>query len=301
MKTKLKLGFADTHDHLASFFYYVLSDRYSIEIDNESPQVLIFGDDNFGTTNTKFKRGGDTIKIFYTGENRRPENFDCDYAISFDYNFNAWHYRLPLFVVYMWAMEHIHKMKYPYEHIFRQDIKPAEKTGFASFVVSNPNCKERNKFFEMLNEYKKVDAGGKLYNNVGGVVEGEQGKIDFLSSRKFNICFEPYTHPGYVTEKILHAFYARTVPIYWGSPTIGNDFNPRAFINVHGFRTFEDCIETIKEIDNNDDFYNSIASQPTFMYNIPPSYVILDNLKNWFDAAINKKIKARDEDTYLRV
>lgn len=292
MKSKLKIGFSDTHEHIATFFYNVLASRYEMELDNNNPDFLIFGDENFGTENKRFDRK-DVIKIFYTGENRRPENYDCHYAITFDHNFNSWHYRLPLFVVYMWTLKHIHKTKYGLNYIFNPEVK--EKTSFASFVVSNPKCEARNNFFQLLSQYKPVDSGGKLFNNIEANLDGEESKIDFLSSRKFNICFESMSHPGYVTEKILHAFYAQTIPIYWGSPTIGVDFNLGAFVNVHSFKSFEHVVEEIKRIDENDDIYNTMLKQPKFMHNIPPSYVMIDNFLNWFDAIVYKKIEQRED------
>jgi hypothetical protein len=295
MKSKLKLGFTDTHEHIAAFFTSILSKRYDVELDYDSPDFLIFGDENFGTNNKNFNKK-DVVKIFYTGENRRPEKYDCDYAISFDHNFNSWHYRLPLFVVYMWSLEKIHKTKYNFNYIFKPEVK--EKTSFASFVVSNPNCKERNDFFQQLSNYKKVDSGGKLFNNIEANLSGEESKIEFLSSRKFNICFESMSHPGYVTEKILHAFYAQTIPIYWGSPTIAADFNQNAFINVHKYGSFNDVIKFVEKVDNDDDLYNRIIAQPKFMHNIPPSYLILENFLNWFDAIVYKRILKR-EDTII--
>jgi hypothetical protein len=290
---KLFLGVTDTHEHLAQFFMSILGTRYNLEIvdtNKETPEILLFGDDNFGNNNTKFSRK-DCIKLFYTGENRRPENFDCDYAISFDHNFEPWHYRLPLYVIYMWALEYIHNTPYDYNYIFNPVVK--EKTDFCSFVVSNPNCIERNEFFKKLHAIKHVDSAGKLYNNINAKIEGESGKIDFLSTRKFNICFEPYSHPGYVTEKILHAFYAGTVPIYWGSETIANDFNPAAFINVHDFNSQEEAIAHIIKVDQDDELYASYINAPKFLNNIPPSYIILDNFLNWFDAIVYNKINKR--------
>ena len=296
MKPKLKLGFADTHDHLATFFASALSQRYELEIDNQNPEFLLFGDENFGTSNKRFSRK-DVVKIFYTGENRRPEKYDCDYAISFDHNFNTWHYRLPLFIVYMWALEHIHKTKYAYDYIFNPEVK--EKSAFCSFVVSNPNCKERNDFFHKLSEYKTVDSGGRLFNNIKANLDGEAAKIDFLSTRKFNICFEPMSHPGYVTEKILHAFYAGTIPIYWGSPSVATDFNEKAFVNLHKFRNADEASEYVKYLDSNDGAYNAMLEQPKFTCNIPPSYMILDNFLNWFDAIVYKKSFKRKEETLI--
>lgn len=289
---KLKLGFTDTHDHLAQFFSTILANRFDVEIDNENPDYLIFGDENFGTNNKNFSRD-DVVKIFYTGENRRPENYDCDYAITFDHNYNNWHYRLPLFVIYQWSLDQIHKTKYGYYHLLG-DHQPKEKTDFASFVVSNGNCKERNEFFQKLNDYKKVDSGGKLFNNIQADLSGEEAKIDFLASRKFNICFESGSYPGYATEKILHAFYAKTVPIYWGSTTIEADFNPRAFINVHDFATTDEAIEYIKTVDNDDNLYNQIVSESPLAGNIPRDYMLLNNFLNWFDSVVYNKIDRKE-------
>jgi len=290
---KLRLGITDTHEHLAEFFVSVLGSRYDVElinVDQDTPDVLLFGDNNFGNKNMKFSRN-DCIKLLYTGENQRPEDYDCDYAISFDHNFEPWHYRLPLYVIYMWALEYIHKTPYDYNYIFNPEVK--EKTDFASFVVSNRNCEERNNFFKLLSEYKKVDSAGKLYNNINADLEGEQAKIDFLSSRKFNICFEPESNPGYTTEKILHAFYAGTVPIYWGSETIANDFNPASFINVHDFNSQEEAIEHIIKVDQDDDLYASYINAPKFLNSVPPSHIMLDNFLNWFDAIVYNKIHKR--------
>jgi len=288
---KLKLGFTDTHDHLAQFFSSILANRFDVEIDNENPEYLIFGDENFGTNNKKFNRS-DVVKIFYTGENRRPENYDCDYAITFDHNFNNWHYRLPLYVIYQWSLEQIHKTKYSYYHLLG-DNEPQEKTDFASFVVSNGNCKERNEFFEKLSAYKKVDSGGRLFNNIQADLSGEEAKIDFLAKRKFNICFESGSYPGYTTEKILHAFYAKTIPIYWGSPTVDTDFNPSAFINVHDFNSFDDAIEYVKQVDSDDELYNKIVNSTPLAGNVPRDYMLLNNFLNWFDAVVYNKILKR--------
>ena len=288
---KLRIGFTDTHEHLSIFFYSILSTRYEIEVDNENPEYLIFGDNNFGNQNLRYDKNKVT-KIFYTGENQRPENYDCHYAISFDHNYESWHYRLPLFVIYMWAWKHLHGMKYNMDYILGK-IDIQEKTSFASFVVSNPNCKERNTFFELLNKYSIVDSGGKLFNNIKANINGEQGKIDFLSTRKFNVCFEPYTYPGYVTEKIMHAYYAGTIPIYWGNELISSDFNRDSFINVHDFSSFDDAIEYIIEVDSNRELYEKILTAPKFINNLPPSYLILDNFLNWFDAVVYNKILQR--------
>lgn len=289
---KLKLGFTDTHDHIIQFFASLLANRFDVEIDNKNPDYLIFGDENFGNQNLNFNKK-DVVKIFYTGENRRPENYDCHYAISFDHNFSSWHYRLPLFVIYMWSLDQIHSTPFQYYHLLG-NFPAMEKTGFASFVVGNPGCEERNEFFKKLNEVKRVDSGGKLFNNINASLDGEEAKINFLAERKFNICFESQSYPGYVTEKILHAFYAKTIPIYWGSTTVESDFNSRAFVNVHDFANFDEAIEHILMLDSDDNLYQRMLAEPAFASNVPRDYVILNNFLNWFESIVYNRIDARE-------
>jgi hypothetical protein len=288
---KLKLGFTDTHDHLAKFFHSILSSRYDIELDNKNPDYLIFGDRNFGQNNLSYDKDK-VVKILYTGENQRPEDYDCHYAISFDHNYAAWHYRLPLFVIYMWALDHIHNTGYNYWYIL-EDREIKEKTDFCSFVVGNPNCEPRNIFFNRLNMKKRVDSPGKVFNNMDIKLEGEKAKIDFLATRKFNICFEPYSYPGYTTEKILHAFYAGTVPIYWGNELVASDFNSKAFINVHDFDDLDQAVEYVLKVDSTPELYNEYLSQPPLLNGLPKDYMLVNNFLNWFDAIVYNKIEMR--------
>ena len=46
-----------------------------------------------------------------------------------------------------------------------------------------------------------------------------------LEPYMFSICPENSRHAGYYTEKIVDCFVAKTVPLYWGCPTISDHFN----------------------------------------------------------------------------
>jgi hypothetical protein len=98
-----------------------------------------------------------------------------------------------------------------------------------------------------------------------------------------------------VTEKILHAYYAKTIPIYWGSPTITADFNPLSFINVNNFHDLDAVVDYVKMIDNDDDLYNRILAASPFAGNIPRDYVMLNNFLNWFESVVYNKIDMREE------
>jgi hypothetical protein len=53
----------------------------------------------------------------------------------------------------------------------------------------------------------------KEFPNYCGVVKD---KLQTLREYNFVLAFENTDYPGYITEKIIHAFMAGTVPLYWG-------------------------------------------------------------------------------------
>lgn len=290
---KIKIQFTDTWDACIDFFLDLLSNRYDVEVTNDA-EFLLFCDENFGSNNLNISKN-DITKVLFTGENRRPENYDCHYAISFDHNFNPWHYRLPLYVVDMWAIEVFHKISSrPYGYLFQKhETFAKDKSEFCAFVHRNSNNPIRNNFFKKLNSIKQVNSAGKLYNNTGIDLPDVESKINYFSKHKFSLCFENSSYPGYVTEKILHGFYGNTIPIYWGSRTIVKDFNPSSFINYFDYENEESLIDTILKIDSNDNLYDKIINTPKFLYNIPNEYVIVNNFLNWFDAIVYEKRYSR--------
>jgi hypothetical protein len=65
----------------------------------------------------------------------------------------------------------------------------------------------------------------------------------------FYIAMENRIKPGYLTEKIGHAFNAGTVPLYWGDTAcVESFFNPDAFINVLDFVNTEKLAEHVLNI-----------------------------------------------------
>ena len=292
---KIKLGFTDYFKPIDEFFMDVLSKDFDIERDDENPDYLIFCDENFGTNNLKFDPQK-VKKIFYTGENRRPWSYAAHHAISFDHLDGGQFYRLPLYVVEDWVQTT--KMNLSSIVDLPRNASAKDKTGFCSFVASNPNCEYRNHVFHALNRYKTVDSGGKLFNNIGGPLpqgsfetstDSHVAKYEFIKSRKFNLCFENGSYPGYLTEKLFHALYANVVPIYWGSPTHALDFNPNAMISRHDFNTTEDFIRYIMLVDQNDDLYDNILKQPIFKER--NRFLDLDKFRLWFKTFVCKEEK----------
>ena len=53
------------------------------------------------------------------------------------------------------------------------------------------------------------------------------------SESKFTLTFENSLNPGYITEKIMTAFQAGSIPIYYGPPEIKEIFNPNCFYYIN--------------------------------------------------------------------
>jgi hypothetical protein len=152
-------------------------------------------------------------------------------------------------------------------------------------VVSNPsNESGRITFFKKLSDYKFIASGGKTLNNTDGPINN---KLEFQSKFKFCIAFENSLGQGYTTEKILHAFTSGCIPIYWGNPKIGEDFNEDAFIKCHSYNNFDEVIELIKAVDQNKELADQYLRQPIFKSNAEPEYcketVILEKFTKAFE------------------
>lgn len=95
----------------------------------------------------------------------------------------------------------------------------------------------------------------KLYNNEisNKSCYNSNELLNIFNKYKFIICFENSYDNGYITEKIFNCFFARTIPIYKGSPIINNYINRESFIDANNLD-----IEYIKLLNSNENLYNEI-------------------------------------------
>ena len=246
----LKIQFVDFwygFDPNNNFITNALNRDHKIVV-TDTPDYLFFS--VFGYSHLKYN----CVKIMFVGENIVPDFNLCDYAMGFDYlTFGDRYMRLPLFLTCFNFKDLLQEKKWGAEKLLNRK--------FCSIVVSNINLSNsiRERFFRLLSEYKQVDSGGRQWNNVGGPVQDKQ---EFISNYKFNIAFENSAVRGYTTEKIMDAMTANTLPIYWGNPWIGKDFNERSFINVNAFSSLEEAVQRIVELDTNDEQYLNIMKEP---------------------------------------
>ncbi len=236
-------GFRETDN----YFYHLLGEKYRIEV-SDRPDYLLYS--VYGSEHLKYPG----VRIFYTGENQVPDFNLCDYALGYHHlHFGDRYKRIPLYYLHQEAMDQSRRKV----HFTRADL--AQKTDFCNFLYSNAKAHpNRDAMFHKLAAYRHVVSGGKHLNNTGARVVD---KLAFQQQSKFTIAFENSSHPGYTTEKILHAFAAQTVPIYWGNPLIAGEFNPRAFINCHNYQTLDQVVERVKQVDQDNALYLSMMQE----------------------------------------
>eukprot|EP00439_Symbiodinium_sp_Y106_P014512 s6096_g2.t1 len=153
-------------------------------------------------------------------------------------------------------------------------VELEDRPGFAAYLVYK--CyPHRERFFRLL------DARGREAGL--GPVEtlsrcGDAGEIDRTSQRyaetymddaadlfrrfRFALVFENKIQTRYVTEKIVNAFVAGAVPIYWGSDFVAEIFNTDAMIWVNSFESFEAAVEHVIRVASEPELYAAYASAP---------------------------------------
>lgn len=277
----LRIYFADfweSFDMQDNYFWNLLSERYHLLLDPKNPEILFYSYRGLMDVRKKTFHRYKCIRIFYTGENIRPDFNECDFALSYDHLSDPRNLRVPLYVLYN-----------DFPQLVNRTIPNNlldQKSKFCCFVVSNPGNSIRNEFFQLLSGYKKVDSGGRYLNNIGGPVSD---KIEFMKEYKFVISFENESYPGYVTEKVYEPKLVDSLPIYWGDPLVSNEFNSASFINCHEFISMQAVVERIVELDQNDDLYMQYAKAPFFPDDKPNEYFDKERILGFLQTIIDNR------------
>jgi hypothetical protein len=274
---QIKLYFEDFwpgFDAENNFITNILKQEYEVILD-ENPHYLFFS--VYTYNHLKYRN---CVKIFYSAENIEPDFNLCDYAIAFQHlNAGDRYLRRPFYVDS--GFEKIENKCFETDKVLNRK--------FCNFVYSNSKWADpvRERFFNQLSKYKKVDSGGRYLNNIGGPVAD---KIDFIKDYKFTIAFENSSLSGYTTEKIVEPMIVNSMPVYWGNPDIHMDFNKEAIIFVPDYSTLEEAIEEVIRLDKDDEAYIEKLSKP-WHHGTPYAgrcSQLLSFLKNIFEQEISK-------------
>ena len=286
MMSKVKIAFCDFPGLFnPTKIQALLRQRFDIEVTTEDPDYVIYS--IFGHEFLKYK---DAVRIFFVGENVHADFNLCDYAFTYDWlTFGDRHFRAPNFVLYDQYLDICDRQYSQIESI-------QSKSKFCNFIYTNNQGHPiRDLLFHKLSEYKQVDSAGAHLRNIPQIGLAYTGdwsadKIEFQKHYKFTIACENSSSPGYTTEKLIHAFAADTIPIYWGDPLVGKVFNPDRFIDLNSLSLAE-AVDRVREIDSDDTLFMDIISRPFFTNKIVPSDLshaaILDKFEQIFSQ--NKK------------
>ncbi len=259
-------GFVEDFDKKQNLIYDILKiNGYEVCLVDD-PDYLICGSSG---QNPYQYCGTPQVRIMYSGENFIPDFNLVDYIISpYPIQFGDRHFQLPACV---WPRSHWTALSQKNRNYSMDFVK--EKVYFGNFISSHESeFNIRGDFFKKLSEYKRVEAPGSYLNNMpnGETVDWmNDSKTEFQRKCKFTLCFESTNHYGFVTEKLMDAFYADTIPIYYGSSTASEIFNKDAFINVAEYESFDAAIEKIIELDQDDEKYLEMLRQPIL---VDPDY-----------------------------
>lgn len=243
------LGFDSGHN----FFTTALRSVCDFSLSGEADYVF------YSCFGGKHLHHRNTVRIFFSGEDQVPDFNICDYALGCHHlKFQDRYFRLPLYLLYEEDVERVVSR-------FSKHAGSAitNRPNFCDYIYSNSQAaSERDAFFFELKKFKPVISAGRHLNNTGILLAD---KYELQKKSRFSIVFENACSSGYTSEKILQAFAAGSIPIYWGNPDIEIDFNPEAFVNCHRFDSFEDVITYVKQIEESPILYKKIIQQDPFM------------------------------------
>ena len=270
------ITFHDVHD-IPSLLKYLhiggLDIAKNFVWDEENPEYLIITEAIYIKTacmkKFKYLLAKNPITIFFAGEAVYPDLNLCDYAVAMSRKFilSDRITRLPTNIFYETDSD-AKENNITFEQA--KNLLREDKLRFCSFIYSNNHAHSiRDKLFYALSNYKHVDSLGPHLNNVGTLIGGgrnaegwQELSVKIKSKYKFSIACENACFEGYITEKLLTSFQAHAVPIYWGDKDVAQEYNPEAFINCNDYDNIDDLIKRVKEIDENDELWAHIVSQP---------------------------------------
>jgi hypothetical protein len=246
---------------------------------------------------------GKFVKISYAREYMQTKMHECDFGLGWQYADQIKSPNYIRFPNYTFNGAGTNLIKPP-TYNAAEILKTKKK--FCAFVYWH-NVPLRNSFFQRLCKYKHVDSPGPALNNappIGGhstPLESRLSaafypeKIAYLRDYKFCIAFENRGAVGYTSEKMYNAMLANCIPIYWGNPQVGRDFNTNSFINGNAttFKNheymFDYLMQKIVALDRDDNAYVKTLQEPWYPGNKCTTFTDPQYLLNFFTRIFNSR------------
>lgn len=273
-----------------NIFVNAIKDKYEIIYDDENPDYIICS--MSGRPFEYLKYCG--VRIFYSGENVSPDFNYVDYAVGFDkLRYGDRFCRNPK-ILGVGCREQLPRLSERPKFTL-DSVKQRE--GFCNFIYSHDRDDyKRREIFNLLNGYKRVDSLGTYLNNMtDGTCVSMANKLDYQKNYKFTIAFDSVDLDGFITEKIADGFLAGTIPIYLGDPSVCEIYNRDAFINCADYSSFNEVLDRVIYLDQNDEAYLQMLNEPVYAKDFNPEKMFDD-----FDMFINNIFEQSYENAFRR-
>lgn len=150
-----------------------------------------------------------------------------------------------------------------------------------SVAYINSNCQpHRETLFKLLRQRMgdKAVALGKCSNTEKSRAQGGYWSLkEIYQNYNFVFALENSAPPGYITEKIVNAFEAGAIPLFWGdSQTAEKFFNPRAYIDVGKFENLEQAADYITMLAASPEEIEKIRKEPIFKDGVVPDLLTIN-------------------------
>jgi len=288
-KTK-KLNFKIKHKYLIKLYisefiklYYtklisiiinIIPNIKILDYYDEDVDILLY------TCHDKLNLNNTNINICINGENRECQEL-TDIAIitrkNYSYSYNIY---FPQMFASLWERKNDYYI-----------IKNNTREYFCAYMYSY-DVEYRVELYNFISKYKKVDALGKSCSNIENSdrhiyndnITYNDIAVEKYSKYKFVLALENTIYDGYITEKIINPILANSIPIYAGPKDVFNLINKKRVIYVYDFNNYDDLLNYIIKVDNDNNLYNSIISEEIFIGNL--------NFSNFEDYLLLKLKKA---------
>ena len=84
---------------------------------------------------------------------------------------------------------------------------------------------------------------------------------------------------------MIHPMSVGSIPIYWGSDRVTEEFNEKAFVNANKL-SGQELLDRIIEINEDDELYQSIINESVFPNNEIPEFVLPESVLGFFEEQI---------------
>jgi hypothetical protein len=160
-----------------------------------------------------------------------------------------------------------------------EEMKLFEKSKTCSMICSDKTRTEGHRYrLEIAGQMKDaIDLFGgahgsqRIGQGIGPTGEWWRSKLPALADYRFSIVFENAVYDKYYTEKITDCFATGTVPIYWGTRKVAEDFNKNGIIFWDDFGGVESLTQELYEsmtdaVHDNFNRVNSLVSADDLIF-----------------------------------